>query len=179
MTLAFFLLMLTLGRPMKKSDSAISLIGAALTLVAWINPENRISYDVKFTLFGAGLTALCLGLWLLTRDWWLSRGKQKALDQLSEVISRAIHELINKPRLEPAQMDGFAKELAGQYDEWCKEVNQILSNRSYFTYSDFSYFDRLGIFQPIVMTRHPGADHTLAMLKVKIERLREIIVWNR
>lgn len=164
---------------MRHSESVIGLIGVALVLLAWLVPQDRIGYEVKFGLLGFAIAVICLAGGLFLNGLWQARGKGKALDDLSEAISRAIRDLVNKPRMELAGMEVFAKELAGSYEAWCVEVNQVLSNRSHFTYSDFSHFDRLGFIQPIHMTGHPGADHTLAMLNLKIDRLREIIEWNR
>jgi len=39
------------------------------------------------------------------------------------------------------------------------------------------HFDRLGFIEPVGMTNDPSADHTLSMLRLKFDRLREIIVW--
>ena len=82
---------------MRHFESAVSLLGLAITILAWIVPQDRIGYDVKFALLGAGLMAIGLGVVLLVRGWH-GRGKQRAVDQLSEAMSQAIHELINKPR---------------------------------------------------------------------------------
>jgi hypothetical protein len=165
---------------MRYIESAISLLGLAITILAWIVPQDRIGYDVKFALLGAGLMAIALGVALLIRGWLLGRGKQQALDQLSEAISQAIHELINKPRPvgSTASWDAFAGTLADEYSQWCLGVEQILANTAYFTRSDAIHFQRLGVFPPVVLTHHLGADHTLAMLTEKIKRLRDIIEWN-
>lgn len=72
-------------------------------------------------------------------------------------------------------MDGFGQDLAAKYEAWCAEVHKILSNKAHLTYSEFSHVDRLGFIQPIVMTRHPAADHTLAMPNLKMKPLRDII----
>lgn len=76
-------------------------------------------------------------------------------------------------------MERFAAELAEEYERWCMEIDRILANKALFTQSDLLLFQRLGFIQPIQMTGHPGADHTLAMLNLKFERLREIITRNR
>jgi hypothetical protein len=166
---------------MRHVELAISLVGLAITLLAWIVPQDRIGYEVKFALLGAGLMAIGLGVVLLIRGWYHGRGKQKAIDQLSEAISQAIHELINKPRPtdSTASLDAFAHTLAKEYSTWCEGVDRLLSNTAYFTRSDVLHFQRLGVFPPVVITHHPDADHTLAMLTEKIKRLRDIIEWNR
>jgi hypothetical protein len=164
---------------MRHFESAVSLLGLAITILAWIVPQDRIGYDVKFALLGAGLMAIGLGVVLLVRGWLHGRGKQRAVDQLSEAISQAIHELINKPRPDASSGDAFADSLAKEYSKWCEDVNRILANKAYFTRSDVLHFQRLGVFAPVVITHHPGADHTLAMLTERIKRLRDIIEWNR
>jgi hypothetical protein len=52
---------------MRHFESAISLLGLAITILAWIVPQDRIGYDVKFALLGAGLMAIGLGVVLLVR----------------------------------------------------------------------------------------------------------------
>jgi|SRR6476659_3214951 len=166
---------------MRHVELAISLLGLAVTLLAWIVPQDRIGYDVKFALLGAGLMAIGLGGVLLVRGWLHGRGKQQALDQLSEAISQAIHDLLNKPRptAPTASWDAFADTLEKEYSKWCEDVDRILANTAYFTKSDAIHFQRLGVFPPVIITQHPGADHTLSMLTEKIKRLRDVIVWNR
>jgi hypothetical protein len=50
---------------MRHFESAVSLLGLAITILAWIVPQDRIRYDVKFALLGAGLMAIGLGVVLL------------------------------------------------------------------------------------------------------------------
>ena len=124
--------------------------------------------------------AIGLGVVLLVRGWLHDRGKQKAIDQLSEAISKAIHELLNKPRpTDPtASWDAFADTLAKEYSKWCEDVDRMLGNTAYFPKSDLLHFQRLGVFPTGIITQHSGADHTLAMLTEKIKRLRDVIEWN-
>jgi len=166
---------------MRYGESALSLLGLAVTLLAWIVPQDRIGYEVKFTLLGIGLTIICLGLGLLVRGWWRGRGKQEAIDQLSEAISLAIRELVNMPRPGPGLVNetAFADKLTKEYLAWCEGVDKVLADRRHFTRSDLLHFQRLGFIQPVHLTGHPGADHTLAMLNLKMQRLREVIAWNR
>lgn len=92
---------------MRHGEAAIGLIGLALLVIAWLVPPDRISYEVKFTLLGFSLAVVCFGVWLFIHGLWLSQGKQKVLDNLSETICSAIHELLNKARSEPREMDAF------------------------------------------------------------------------
>jgi hypothetical protein len=55
----------------------------------------------------------------------------------------------------------------------------MLGNAAYFSKSDSLHFQRLGVFPQVVLTGHPGGDHTLSMLTEKIKRLRDVIEWNR
>lgn len=121
--------------------------------------------------------AIGLGVVLPVRG----HGKQRAIDQLSEAISQAIHELVNKPRptSPTASWDAFADTLEGEYSKWCEDENRILVNSACFTRSYVLHFQRLGVFPPILITPHSGADHTLSMLTEKIKRQRDVIEWNR
>ena len=154
---------------MRHGEPLIGLLG--LALLAWLVPQDRIGYEVKFFLLGFAIAVICLAVGLFVWGLWHSRGKQKSLDELSEAISRAIRDLVNKPRTEPASMEVFAAELAEEYTRWCEGVDRILANTAYFTQSELLHFQRLGFILPIDMTRHPGADHTLAMPNMKLERL--------
>jgi hypothetical protein len=163
---------------MRHSEPIIGLVGLALGLFAWIVPQDRIGYEVKFGLLGFAIAVICLAAVLYVRERWHDRGKRKALDDLSLGISQAIRDLVNKPRPAPAGMGAFADELAAEYTTWCNGVDQILANTAYFAQSDLLHFQRLGFIPAIQMTGHPAADHTLAMLNLKMERLREIIAWH-
>jgi hypothetical protein len=164
---------------MRHSESTIGLIGLALVVLAWLVPQDRIGYEVKFALLGFAIAIICLSGGLYVRGWWLHHGKTKALNDLSLAISHAIRDLVNKPRRPLLQMGAFAIELSEEYKTWCEEVDQILGNTAHFPQSDLLHFQRLGFIQPIQMTGHPAADHTLAMLNLKLERLREIIAWHK
>ena len=132
-------------------------------------------------MLGAGVRAIGLGLLLLVRGWLHDRGKQQALDHLSEAISRAIHQLVNKPQptAPTAYWDAFADTLGKEYLKCCAGVDRILANAAYFTRSNALHFQRLEVFPPVIITQHPAADHTVAMLTEKIKRLRDVIEWNR
>jgi hypothetical protein len=158
-----------------RPESVIGLVGLAVAVLAWLVPQDRIGYQLKFGLLGFAIAVLALSVWQYIRGLWQDRRKQNALDDLSEAVSRAIRDLVNKPRTSPAGMDAFASALAEEYARWCEEVNQTLANTTFFTKSDLLHFQRLGMITPIVMTGHPGADHTLSMLHLKMERLRELI----
>ena len=81
--------------------------------------------------------AIGLGVVLPVRG----HGKQRAIDQLSEAISQAIHELVNKPRptSPTASWDAFADTLAQEYSKWCEGVDRVLANTAYFTSKSARY----------------------------------------
>src|SRR5262249_42602277 len=103
--------------------------------------------------------------------------KQPFIDELSRELSWAIHNLLN--RKAPSD-DGIWKQqdrdqLKNEMDAWFKKITVKLQNREVFTESDEMHFDRLGFVDPVVVTGFPDLDHHMAMLKLKFERLREII----
>jgi hypothetical protein len=104
--------------------------------------------------------------------------KQKAVDGLAEDISWAIHHLVNwHHRLTPDDKASYPAALKEAFHEWCTRVSTQLENRAFFTRADQLHFDRLGFIPPVAMTQEGSADHTLGMLKLKIERLRDVIMW--
>jgi hypothetical protein len=117
---------------MRHGESTIGLIGLALVLLAWLVPQDRIGYEVKFGLLGFAIAVICLACVLYLRGLWHDRGKEKALDDLSEAISQAIRDLVNKPRPEPLGMEAFAAALAEDYERWCAEIDRALSNKAFF-----------------------------------------------
>jgi hypothetical protein len=64
----------------------------------------------------------------------------------------------------------------------CARVNRRLENRAFFTRADQLDFDRLGFIQPVKLGGHPLReiqDTTRSMLKLKVERLREMVNWTQ
>lgn len=104
--------------------------------------------------------------------------RQKAVDSLAEDISWAIHELVNRhTRLNPADVAAYPAQLHRDFEAWCQRVSKKLENRAFFTRADQLHFDRLGFIDVVGMTNDRSADHTLSMLKLKLERLRDVIKW--
>ena len=127
--------------------------------VPWINPALVI----------LGLFII----WISLRfNIWSQR--QQAIDSLAEDISWAIAELVNR-NVEQQTVEQFRTD----FNEWCKKVSSKLGNRAFFTRADQLHFDRLGYLQPINMASIPAADHVHSMLKLKLERLRDIINWTQ
>jgi hypothetical protein len=103
--------------------------------------------------------------------------KQAVIDELSSHLSWAIHNLLNRKSPSP---DGIWKQkdreiLIHDIDVWCNQITTKLKNRAVFTHSDEVHFDKLGFIQPVTVTGFPDLDHHMSMLKLKFQRLREII----
>jgi hypothetical protein len=123
-------------------------------------------FSPSFTIFGIFL--IVASLWF---NIW-SR-KQKAIDELAEDISFAIDDLVNRtPR---PQTDGDIEKWKKDYEAWCDKVNKKLENRAFFTRADQLHFDRLGFIDPLFMTGHPRLDELLGQLRLKFDRLRDVI----
>jgi hypothetical protein len=124
------------------------------------------------------VSILVLGLaiiWFsLTFNRWSA--KQRVVDSLAEDISWAIDKLLNRsPGIEPS--DKFIDDWKADFDGWCSRVSAKLGNRAFFTRADQLHFDYLGFIQPIQFHQNPRLDHLLSQLRLKIERLRDVINW--
>jgi predicted PurR-regulated permease PerM len=163
------------------------LIGGAILLVSGMTPAELVAYVAEnppewLTSGWTRLFLVIVGLALLfvsiRYNIWSQR--QRVVDSLSEEISWAIHNLLNRPfpKFEN-QIPGYIEKWEQDYKTWCAKVNGILSNRAFFTLSDQLHFDRLGFIDPITMTGRQEYDWWLSQLKLKFERLRDIINWTQ
>ncbi len=100
--------------------------------------------------------------------------RQEAINSLAEDISFAIADLVNRN----VGQEGV-QQFKDDFDSWCAKVSKKLENRAFFTRADQLHFDRLGYLQPIAMNGHEGANQVHTMLKLKLERLRDIINWTQ
>ncbi len=110
----------------------------------------------------------------LTFNRWSA--KQKVVDGLAEDISWAIDKLLNRsPGIDPT--DKFIEDWKIDFDNWCADVSAKLGNRAFFTRADQLHFDYLGFIPPVQFYQHPRLNHLLSQLRLKIERLRDVINW--
>jgi hypothetical protein len=121
---------------------------------------------------------LILGLaiiWFaLTFNRWSA--KQKLVDSLAEDISWAIDHLLNRSAgIDPDTK--FIDDWKRDFDEWCASVSTKLGNRAFFTRADQLHFEYLGFIDPIEFYQNPRLNHLLSQLRLKIERLRDVINW--
>ena len=119
-----------------------------------------------------GLATIAASLWF---NIWSQ--KQKAIDTLAEDLGWAIRHLLNrKPR---PSTDQDIAQWDKDYREWCDKVSKQLENRAFFTRADQLHFDRLGFVDPVAMSGHVQLDWLLSQLRMKFDRLRDVINWTQ
>jgi hypothetical protein len=133
-------------------------------ILPWFGPGVSIFLTV------VGLALIAGSLWF---NFWSHR--EAAIDELAEDLTWAIHDLLNRnPRpTTDAEMEKWQQD----FDDWCARVNRKLENRAFFTRADQLHFDRLGFITPIKMPGKVSFDFLLSILRLKFERLRDVINW--
>ena len=103
--------------------------------------------------------------------------RQKAIDALAEDLSWAIHNLLNKPISNDSEVAAWESE----FKEWCQKVSTKLEQRAFFTRADQLHFDRLGFVSPANFGGSYNQRHEwlVSQLKLKFERLRDVINWTQ
>jgi hypothetical protein len=127
--------------------------------------------------FSPGLAIL--GICVIAGSVWFNiwSRKQTAIDELAEDMAFAINDLVNRePR---PQTDDDIKKWKGDYEAWCNKASKKLENRAFFTRADQLHFDSLGFIDPLFMTGLPKLDELLSQLKLKFDRLRDVINWTQ
>jgi len=81
--------------------------------------------------------------------------------------------LANRHITQTADAEAFERD----YNEWCSKVSKKLEQRAFFTKSDQLHFERLGFIDALTMTGQVKYDWWLSQLRLKFERLRDIINW--
>ena len=101
--------------------------------------------------------------------------KQEAVDELSELLSTAIRDLLNRPVHSEGDLNGWDTD----FQSWC--ASTILKLRENFTKSERLHFDRLGTvpIQSFGRAWNERHNHLLNMLDIKFNRLRDIIRDNQ
>jgi hypothetical protein len=127
--------------------------------------------------FRIGILILGLALIGVSLRYNIWSKKQKAIDALAEDLSWAIHDLVNRDP-KPYTNEEVAR-WEEDYHAWCQRVSEKLENRAFFTRADQLHFDRLGFIDPISMSGEATLDWLLAQLKLKFERLRDVINWSQ
>ena len=103
--------------------------------------------------------------------------RQKAIDDLAEDLSWAIHNLLNKPVTKESEVTEWESE----YRSWCESVSKKLENRAFFTRADQLHFDRLGFVPQAGFAGSFNKHHKwlTSQLNLKFERLRDVINWTQ
>jgi hypothetical protein len=128
-------------------------------------------------LFGPSLVVVGLAI-IVTALWFnLWSRRQLCIDEISEQLAWAIHSLLNKPpnANDPGDLARWWGEVIG----WEAKIDRALENRAYFTRSDQLHFSVLGFVEPVKMSQSKDLDAMLAQLKMKFERLRDIVNWTQ
>ena len=103
--------------------------------------------------------------------------RQKAIDSLAEDLSWAISDLLNRKPEFP--IENHISRWEADYRAWYDRVSKKLENRAFFTRADQLHFDRIGFVDQIKMSGDDHWDKLLSQLKLKFERLRDIINWSQ
>jgi hypothetical protein len=128
--------------------------------------------------FRIGILILGLAIiWLsLVYNRWLI--KQRAIDELADEISWAIDNLLNRQAGPTGRDATFVEEWDRDFKNWCANVGEKLNNRAFFTRADQLHFEYLGFVDAVSFyVGNQRMNHLLSMLRLKIQRLREIINW--
>lgn len=157
---------------------ATTLFAAAVAMLAWLAPAEKINYEIRFYLILCAFGLIVVAIALLIWAFWIYRKKMEAIDGLSEEISWAIHHIVNMPKPTQETWDEYAVRFNEAHDAWCPQVERTLGNKRFFTQSDLLHFQHLGIIQQFNLTGHPATDHAFSMMNLRLARLREIIARN-
>jgi hypothetical protein len=102
--------------------------------------------------------------------------KTAAIDDIANEIAWAVHNLVN-PNPHPASTgdpDSATAAFNAKIDAWSNRVSKKLENRDVFTQGDQVHFDVLGLVPLVQHTAHVKLDHLFSLLKLKLDRLREV-----
>lgn len=131
---------------------------------------------ISGALFQPGLVVI--GLAIIAAALWFNiwSRKQICIDEVSEQLAWAVHNLLNK---KPKQDDpGDIARWWGEVVGWEAKVDRMLENRAFFTRSDQLHFGVLGFVEPLSWTTgNHDLDHMLRQLRMKFDRLRDVINW--
>lgn len=92
---------------------------------------------------------------------------------MADRLDWAIHNLLNRNPLPKTTAE--VAQWERDYQDWCDDISRKLGNRVFFTRADQLHFDTLGFVEPVTVTGNPELDRLLSQLRLKIERLRDVI----
>ena len=127
--------------------------------------------------FRTGLVVIGLAIFWASLRYNVWSQRQKAIDDLAEELSWAIGDLLNRQPSPGSNAEIAAWE--NDYRDWCDKVSKKLENRAFFTRADQLHFDRLGFVERTAMSGHARFDWLLGQLRLKFDRLRDVINWTQ
>lgn len=100
--------------------------------------------------------------------------RQRAIDDLAEDLSWAIHHLLNKSVSNESEVTQWESE----YRAWCQRVNEKLENRAFFTRADQLHFDRLGFVPPANFAGSYNIHHDWLISQLNLREKRDTSLIN-
>ncbi len=135
-------------------------------------PEWMTNGWFRFFLVIIGFTIIGVSLHGIR----LSR-QQKAFDDFAEDLSCVTSNMLYRTPTPSTQTE--VDDCAKDYSDWCEKVSGKLGDRSFFTRADQLHFDRLGFIDTVLMSGQPNYDKWLGQLRLKFDRLRDVINWTQ
>jgi hypothetical protein len=170
-TLGLALLIAVVGGLSGSVSIAIPLILLAVFLIAWGRAPTATESLIGGLPWGDKLLQA-----LRQIDPLISQRQDRwELDDLADRIDWAVQNLLN--RKPPPKTTTEVAQWERDYNDWCVDVSGKLGNRVFFTRADQLHFDTLGFVEPVVVSGNPELDRLLSQLRMKIERLRDVISW--
>ena len=167
-----------------------SLLLAVFTVIYGFTPQEAFVELLKDApewltsgWFKLACVVLGLAIIVLSLKFNIWSQRQKVVDELAEMLSSAIHDLLNRP----IQNDTQLGQLSSDHKHWCDEVgSKIEYHKAYFSKADKIHFERIGKVTEHSWgiaykanqndTRH---NHLLNIISIKFDRLRDIINWTQ
>ena len=145
-----------------------AFVKMATWLPQWVlNPWSRMGANV------VGLLVIVVSL-----RWNMWSRRQKTVDELAEMLSSAIHDLLNRRIRTDAELDS----LDADFQSWCARIKLTLEKHpAYFSKADVIHFDRLGAVSNEGWNIAFGHRHNrlLNVLSLKFDRLRDVMNWTQ
>lgn len=152
----------------------------------WEFVVDVVGHPAEWLLNGwVRLGAIIIGLALIfiSLRWNMWSRRQNVVNELAEMLSSAIGDLLNRPIKSDIELGSFDSD----FQTWCEKIKSKLEDHpSYFSKADIIHFERLGKVSKEIWgfayranetdTRH---NHLLNMLSLKFDRLRDIINWTQ
>jgi hypothetical protein len=168
-TFGFALFIAVIGGLSGSLYIAIPLILIAAFLIVWGRAPTSTESFIGGLPWGATLLQTLRNIDSLTSQ----RQDRWEIDDLADRLDWAIHNLLNRNPLPKTTAE--VAQWERDYQDWCDDISRKLGNRVFFTRADQMHFDTLGFVEPVTVTGNPELDRLLSQLRLRIERLRDVI----